>query len=178
MKPIISKNIRVRHLDLFEVEEDSIVDDFSYFSTRMVVGRGSHIASGCTIAGGRERTFRLGDYSGVASGCRILCASSNFVTGLVTITPPGFGLEEWETIEGDVTFENYTGVGANSIVMPSNTIPEGTVIGGLSFVPSGYPFEPWTVYVGVPVRKVKLRDRNAVMRQLERIHKFLNNKEG
>jgi hypothetical protein len=30
--------------------------------------------------------------------------------------------------------------------MPGNHIPEGTVIGALSFVPAGFSFEPWAVY--------------------------------
>lgn len=57
MKPIISQNIRQRHPDHFEVGNFSIVDDYSYFSTRVIIGICSHIASGCTIGGGQELYF-------------------------------------------------------------------------------------------------------------------------
>jgi len=46
MKPIVSPHVRIRHPEYFEIGEYSIVDDFSYFSTRVRIGRCSHIASG------------------------------------------------------------------------------------------------------------------------------------
>lgn len=166
-EPIISKNIRLRHPESFVIGEGSIVDDFSYFSTRVIVGKYSHIASGCTIAGGRDRLFTLGDYSSVSSGVRIWCGSDNFVRDIVTIIPEGFGPVKENFITGDVTFERLTAIGANSVIMPSNTVPEGTVIGALSFVPSDFEFVPWMVYAGVPIKPVKPRDRDSVLRQLE-----------
>ncbi len=72
-------------------------------------------------------------------------------------------------ITGDVTIGNYTGVGANSVIMPDNAIPEGTTIGALSFVPPRFAFEPWAVYAGAPIRRVRARDRDAVMRQVRRL---------
>jgi carbonic anhydrase/acetyltransferase-like protein (isoleucine patch superfamily) len=52
-------------------------------------------------------------------------------------------------------------------VMPRNRIPEGTVLGALSFVPPEFAFEPWSVYAGVPIRKVGARDRDSVLKQME-----------
>jgi acetyltransferase-like isoleucine patch superfamily enzyme len=112
------------------------------------------------VAGGKDRLFRLGDYSGIASGVRIFCSSNDYVNELVTI-----GLESG--VAGDVIFEQYTGIGANSVVLPSNVIPEGTVIGALSFVPANFKFEPWSVYFGNPLRYIMPRNREAVMRQVE-----------
>jgi acetyltransferase-like isoleucine patch superfamily enzyme len=51
--------------------------------------------------------------------------------------------------------------------MLANHIPEGTVIGALSFVPVEFEFSPWTVYAGIPIKPVKSRDRESVMRQLD-----------
>ena len=68
MTPLVSPNVRIRHPDLFEIGEHSIVDDFCYFSTRVRIGVCSHIASGCSIAGGRARQFTLGDYCSLSSG--------------------------------------------------------------------------------------------------------------
>src|SRR5687767_429404 len=164
MKPIISPNIRVRYPDLFEIGEDSIVDDFSYFSARIRVGRGSHLASRLTIGGGTEHQFVLGDYSGIAAGTCIYLSSSDYVRGL--ITPAARSMD----IHGDVIFGNYTGIGCNSMVMPDNHIPEGTAIGALSFVPPRFPFRPWTVYAGNPLRPVRVRDQASVLRQLAEIH--------
>jgi acetyltransferase-like isoleucine patch superfamily enzyme len=173
MKPIISPNIRVRHPGHFEVGEGSVIDDFSYFSTRVRVGACCHIASCCTVAGGEARLFQLGDFSSVSAGARIWCASDDFARGLVALAPPGVPDVREHVIAGDVLFERYTAVGANAVVMPDNHVPEGTVIGALSFVPPRFAFRPWSVYAGAPIRLLRPRERDAVLRQADRLREAL-----
>jgi acetyltransferase-like isoleucine patch superfamily enzyme len=175
---IVSAQIRVRHPESFAVGDHSVVDDFCYFSTQVRIGRFSHIANGCSVAGGAARSFALGDYSSLSAGVKVWCASDDFVRSLVFIPPPGFEDVKESLITGDVTIGNYTGVGANSVIMPDNTIPDGTTIGALSFVPPRFAFEPWTVYAGTPIRRVSARDRDAVMRQVRRLEERLREKRG
>ncbi len=172
-KPIISANSRIRHPEHFEVGDYSIVDDFSYFSTRVRIGLCSHIASGCSVAGGGDRLFTLGDFCSLSSGVKIWCSSDDFVNDLVTIIPPGAADVKQHVILGDVTFGNCTAVGSNSVVMPANDIPEGTVIGAVSFVPAAFPFEAWSVYAGSPIRLVGRRNRDAVTAQARRLREQL-----
>ena len=169
---IVSKMIRVRHPDAFAVGEHSIVDDFCYFSTQIRVGRYAHIANGCSVGGGRAHVFTLGDYSSLSAGVRIWCASDDFVRSLIFVAPPGYEDVKESLVEGDVSLERCTGIGANSVVMPGNAIPEGTTVGALSFVPAGYRFEPWTVYAGIPIRRVASRDKEAVLRQVRRLEEL------
>jgi acetyltransferase-like isoleucine patch superfamily enzyme len=75
-------------------------------------------------------------------------------------------------IEGNVTLEKYTGIGTNSVIMPNNHIPEGVCIGALSFVPSNFKFEPWTVYAGTPIRAVKKRNKENVLKTLKKLGKI------
>lgn len=173
MKPIVSPNSRVRHPDTFEIGDFSIVDDYCYFSTQVKIGVCSHIASGCSVAGGRDRRFTLGDFCSLSSGVKIWCTSDDFVNDLVTIIPPGMESPKTHLIQGDVTVENYTAIGSNSVVMPKNTIPEGTVIGALSFVPAAFRMEPWSVYAGNPVRLIKRRNRENVLAQVEQMRTFM-----
>jgi acetyltransferase-like isoleucine patch superfamily enzyme len=173
MKPIISPHVRIRHPEHFEIGEYSIVDDFSYFSTRVRIGLCSHIASGCSVAGGRDYQFTLGDFSSLSSGVKIWCTSDDFVNDVVTIVPEGVGPIKRHVLEGDVTFANCTAVGANTVVMPGNRVPEGTVIGALSFVPAGFAFDPWAVYAGIPIRRICGRNRAAVSAQAELLRKRL-----
>lgn len=175
-KPIISPNSRIRHPEFFEVGEGSIVDDYCYFSTQVRIGRFSHIASGCSVAGGPDRLFTFGDFSSLSSGVKIWCTSDDFVNDIVTIIPPGIDSPKEHLIIGDVTLERLTALGSNSVVMPDNHIPEGVTIGALSFVPPRYPFSAWTVYAGTPIRPVKPRNREAVLRQLEIIERQLADK--
>ena len=87
MKPIISQNIRIRYPDCFEVGQFSIVDDYCYFSTRVKIGFYSHVANNCSVGGGRERLFVLGDFSSLSAGVRVWCSSNDFANDLVTVIP-------------------------------------------------------------------------------------------
>jgi acetyltransferase-like isoleucine patch superfamily enzyme len=148
------------------VGDHSIVDDYCYFSTRVRIGFGSHVANGCSIAGGVDRQFVLGDYSSLSAGVKVWCTSDDFVNDVVAICPPGI---KENLIAGDVTIGDYTAVGANSVVMPKNAIPEGVAIGALSFVPAGFAFEPWSVYAGVPIRHLGKRNEANVRSQVARL---------
>lgn len=173
MKPIISSHIRVRYPEFFQIGHHSIIDDYCYFAARIRIGISSHIASGCSVAGGIHFTFEMGDFSSLSSGVKIWCASNDFANDLVVINPPGFDLETACPVEGDVSLGHYTGVGANSVIMPQNKVPEGTVIGALSFVPPAYTFEPWSVYAGVPVRLIGRRNREKILKQIEQLRDYL-----
>ena len=64
------------------------------------------------------------------------------------------------------------------MVMPKNVVPEGTVIGALSFVPVGFEFRPWSVYAGVPIRYLRPRNRENVLGQMARLEEHLRQKVG
>jgi acetyltransferase-like isoleucine patch superfamily enzyme len=174
MKPIISSNVRIRYPDGFEVGQFSIVDDYCYFSTRVKIGFCSHVGNNCSIGGGPERLFSLGDFSSLSAGVKVWCTSNDFINDLVAIIPSGVGEIGDNPITGDVVFENYTGAGANSVIMPDNVVPEGTTIGALSYVPTRFPFDPWTVYAGAPIRRVGGRNRERVLAQVELMRERLN----
>ncbi len=176
MEPIISKNIRVRHPNHFKVGKFSIIDDFCYFSTRVEVGIGSHIANGCSVGGGKDYLFRLGDYSSLSSGVKIWCSSNDYAKDIIAINPGVDDLGD-NPISGDVTFDNYTGVGSNTVIMPDNHIPEGTSIGALSYVPPRFKFKPWSVYAGVPIKFIKARDKENVLKQVARMDKVTGRKK-
>jgi acetyltransferase-like isoleucine patch superfamily enzyme len=136
------------------------------------IGVCSHVASGCSIAGGGY-TCTIGDFVSLSSGVKVWCVSDDFVNDVVTIVPRGMENPKTNLITGDVNFANYTAVGSSSVVMPRNTIPEGTVIGALSFVPAGFEFEEWAVYVGAPIRLVKKRNKRNVLTQVEKLRAHL-----
>src|ERR1700685_2202746 len=105
MKPIISPNSRIRHQEHFVIGEDSIVDDFCYFSTKGRIGQCTHIASGCSVAGGMDMQFQIGDFCSLSSGVKVWCTSDDFVTDLVTIIPPGVEQVKTHIMRGDILFD-------------------------------------------------------------------------
>ncbi len=173
MQPIISPNSRIRHREHFVIGEDSIIDDFCYFSTRVRIGRCTHIASGCSIAGGPDLQFQIGDFCSLSSGVKVWCTSDDFVNDLVTIIPPDIEQVKTHLIRGDVTLDDYTAVGSNSVIMPDNHLPEGTAIGALSFVPAAFKFRPWSVYAGIPIRFLRSRNQASVMEQAHKLDGLL-----
>ncbi len=168
MKAIVSKNCRIRYPDKFKIGEGSIVDDFCYFSTQVEIGRFSHIASGCSIAGGKDKKFTLGDYCSVSSGVKVWCTSNDFVNDAIVLKPEGVKIGD-SPIEGNVTLGDMCGIGANSVIMPGNNLPEGVSIGALSFVPPNFRFKPWGVYAGIPIRLIKARNKERVMEQIKKL---------
>ncbi|MDF1663210.1 MAG: hypothetical protein P1V97_15650 [Planctomycetota bacterium] len=170
LDPIVSKNIRIRVPDSFTIGLGSIIDDFCYFSTQLSIGRFCHIANGVSIAGGRDQRFSLGDYSSVSAGVKIWCASDDFVRDMACLTPPELSYPR-HSIMGDVEIGALTIIGSNAVIMPQQKIPEGVTIGALSFVPANFSFEAWHVYAGVPIRKLKARDKDEVRKQRDYLEK-------
>ncbi len=172
MDPIISPDSRFRVPEKVSVGEYSVIDDYCYFSTQLAIGRFCHIASGCSVAGGADQRFLLGDYSSISSGVKIWLTSDDFVNDAVVLLPNRFPAVKDHLISGDVACGRYTAIGANSVIMPRNELPEGTAVGALSFVPPEFSFEPWSVYAGSPIRLLKRRNRDNVLRQVEAIERY------
>ena len=59
---------------------------------------------------------------------------------------------------GVVTIKKFAQIGSNTVVFPSLTIGEGSVIGACSLVTKS--IGEWGVYYGVPVVKHKDRSKN------------------
>lgn len=168
---IISPNIRIRLPDEFKVDQHSVIDDFSYFSTKLEVGKFCHIASNCTIAGGKDFKCTVGDYTSISSGVRVWCRSNDFTNDLVILETLGKDIGD-KNIEGDVIIGKMCGIGSNSVIMPNNNIPDGTVIGALSFVPSNFKFKQWSVYGGIPIKFIKKRNKKNVLSQLKKLESY------
>lgn len=166
---IIGKTIRIRHPELCSIGDNSILDDFTYVSTRLRVGSFSHIASHVTIAGGKDVTCELGDFSGIGSGSRIYCDTSDFQDEITSIIPKEF---KKLSTGGDVIMKNFTATGGNVVVLPKVTIPEGVVIGASSLVSPNVDLKPWMIYAGIPVRPIKKRNKKLVLKQAEKCLKL------
>jgi acetyltransferase-like isoleucine patch superfamily enzyme len=173
MQPIISKNIRLRHPELLQIGEGSIIDDFCYISVQAQIGRYCHIANGCSLAGGAERRFTFGDFGSLSAGVKVWCTSDDFVNDLVTILPADAPQIKEHLISGDVSIGTCCAVGSNSVILPDNQIPDGVSIGALSFVPPSFAFKPWSVYAGTPIRLLRPRNRDAVLRQRDKLVAYL-----
>lgn len=161
----LGEYVIIKKPDLVEVGDNVRISDFCRISSACEIGSDCEIATGTYISGGDGKyKFKMGSYSSLAAGVRIWLSSNDYVNELITHSVPNV-----KEIQGNVTMEKYTGIGTNSVIMPDNHIPEGVSIGALSFVPSNFKFEPWTVYAGRPIRAIKKRNPGKCLKHAAQI---------
>src|ERR1019366_5703301 len=100
-------------------------------STQINIGYCSHISNNCTVAGGKNLLFKIGKYGSLAAGVRIFCASDDFVNDAAVLFPNNLNHLKTHTITGDVILGDYVTIGANTVVMPNQSIPDGVTVGAM-----------------------------------------------
>lgn len=156
----ISDKVSIYNPELMEFDDHSRVDDFCLLSGKVKLGRNVHIAAFCNIAGG-EMGVDFQDFCGLAYGSHVLTQSDDY-TGKALVSPTIPAKYKCE-LKSAVLFKKHALVGTCCVIMPGVTLEEGTVIGAMSLVTKST--EPWSIYVGIPAKKVKERKRD--MLQLE-----------
>ncbi|MCO7188748.1 MULTISPECIES: acyltransferase [unclassified Pseudoalteromonas] len=151
---IIGKTVRIRYPELVEIGDNVIIDDFTYISTAMNIMDNVHIASGCKIIGGKEATVTMESFSTLAPNVVLAAGSDDYIAGIATPMVP---LEfKGEVVLGDIFIGRHCIVGANSTVLPNVTFEVGASVGAQSLVKDN--LSEWSLYGGVPARKLKDRD--------------------
>jgi dTDP-4-amino-4,6-dideoxy-D-glucose acyltransferase len=152
---IIDSNVKIRYPKSVTMGDHIAIDWGFYCTTQLELKDWIHIAPYCTVIGGKEAMFKMGNFTTLAAGCRIICASDDYLgEGL---TNPWVPEQYRKIISAPVVMENYSILGTNVIVFPGVTIAEGTAIGAGSLV--NKDTEPWSVYVGTPAHRIKDRSK-------------------
>jgi galactoside O-acetyltransferase len=162
----ISGSVEIRRPHLVRVGSHVAIDSGVYLTTAANIGDYTHLSPYLTIIGGAQSKLILEDFVTIAAGSRLICGSDRFMgDGFTSVTAP----EEFrDTVDfGTIRCERFAGLGTNVVVMPNVTIGEGSVVGACSLVTKDT--EPWTVYVGVPARAVKIRPREKMLEYAKRL---------
>lgn len=142
-----------------------IIDDFVFLYAKpfIKIGNFVHIAGFTSITGGGP--FIIEDYSTLSWGVRIFTGTED-VSGKSLL---GAAIPEpyRKAIRSYVHIGKHCMVGANSVILPGVTVPDGVIIGAMSLVLEDTELEPWTVYAGIPVRKIREQPRERML-ELER----------
>jgi acetyltransferase-like isoleucine patch superfamily enzyme len=135
------------------------IDEFTYISTRLVMGDYIHIAPFVSIIGGGGCTLIMGHFSAISAGSRIICGSDDFTKGLTNPMVPS----EHRVIKySDIVLEPFAMVGTNCVVMPGVTMKRGSVLGANSLLIKDA--EEWGIYVGSPAKLIKYRDKELILK--------------
>ena len=140
------------------------IDMWTYISTAMEMGDYIHIEPSVTILGGADAIVTMGNFTNIGSGGRIVCATDDFLQGLISPVVP----KKYRTIINEpIVFENFATLGVNCSVLPGITLREGTIVGANSVVTQDT--EPWMVYAGTPARPIKKRDHRRIMNSVKEL---------
>lgn len=150
---LISRKASIYSANTIEIGSNIRIDDFCILSGNIKIGNNVHISAGSKLYG--QGSIEFQDYSGCSANCTIYSATDDFSGDFMigSMAPEQFR----HVISGKVTLEKYSQLGANTIVMPDVTVAEGAATGSLTFVNQN--LEPWTIYIGIPCRKLKERNR-------------------
>lgn len=148
-----------RHACLYGAHRISIgdnvrIDDFCILCGDVTIGSHIHIAPYCVFYG--EFGIQMEDYSGLSAGVKVYSAVDDF-SGEYAVGPM-IDESKRKLTTGKVTIGKYVQVGAGSTIFPDVTIGEGSAVGAMSLVKKS--LEPWSIYAGIPVRKLKDRSKN------------------
>ncbi len=147
----VSEITRPEHVS---IGDHCSIDFGFYCTTRLRVGSWVHIGPHVTIIGGLAGDVEIGDFVTLAAKTSINAISDSLKgDGLVgPIIPEEF---QDRRREGKVTFQRFSFVGCNSVIMPGVKMAEGSVLGAQSFLATNT--EPWTIYAGCPAKPIKKR---------------------
>ena len=142
------------------------IDDFCVLSAGpggIEIGNHVHIACFCSLIG--KEAIRMEDFSGLSSRVSVYSSSDDYSgEWLTNPTVP----EEFTHVDHrPVVMRRHCIIGAGSVILPGVILGEGCAIGALSLVTRNC--EEFTMYLGVPARKIKERSRR-VLELESRLH--------
>ena len=160
----IDETSRIKHPYLVELGNHVAIDMGVYLSTSATIGDYVHIAPYACIIGGGDSKLVMEHFSGISAGCKIICGGDDFTKGMMN---PQVPIQYRSPKITTITFERFSCVGVNSVVMPGVTLREGSVVGSNSTLTGDT--EPWTIYVGSPAKPVKVRDKNLILQYAKQL---------
>ena len=169
----LGKNVKIStRAAIYRPEEMDIgdnvrIDDFCIISGKIRLGRNVHLAQFSNISGG-ACGVTFDDFSGLAYGCHVFTGSDDY-SGTM-LTNPTVPLEFRGHQEAAVYLGRHVIVGTNSVVFPGVSLAEGTAVGALSMITRNTL--PWSIYFGVPAKKIKNRKKDLLILEQLYIGKF------
>jgi acetyltransferase-like isoleucine patch superfamily enzyme len=152
---IIGKTVRIRKPEEVSIGDGTIIDDFTYISCGMTIGKHCHIASNVSISGSKAH-LHMGDYSTISNHCSIHCVSSDYRK--ISLDLPSVPEEERFGGEfGDIHIGNNVVVGAHSTILPNVEIQDYVAFGAYSLIKDRDYIKGY-LYVGIPAKMVCKRE--------------------
>ncbi len=150
---LISKKCSIYSPNKISLGSNVRIDDFCILSGNIDIGSNVHISAYTSLFGGG--LIKIGDYCGCSMRCTLISASDDFSGNYMigAVIP-----EQFKNVTyGKIIMNNYCQLGALTTILPNIEIGEGTVTGACSLVLKS--LDSWSIYVGMPVKKIKNREK-------------------
>ena len=162
---IIGKTVRIRNPHLVSIGDGTIIDDFTYISTALEIGKFCHIASNVNISGGKGMLY-INDYSTLSSHVSVHCGSSDYNTLSLDLPSVPNNIQFGGHFE-NIHIEKFVTVGAHSCILPGSILPEGSAYGAYTLIKKK-ELKKYHLYVGIKCKDLGERD----LSNLNKLHKL------
>ncbi len=162
---IIGKSVRIRNPEKVSIDDNSIIDDFTYISANLEVGKYCHIASNVTISGGGGHV-RIGDFVGIGTSSALISQSSDYISASFELP----SIPESMRFGGYGKFINikdHVLLGAHTVVLPDVTLPKGLASTAKTILRKK-EYEEWCLYDGIDAKKLLKRSNKKLLNHLEK----------
>jgi dTDP-4-amino-4,6-dideoxy-D-glucose acyltransferase len=154
----ISDTARIHGAGAISIGDHGRIDDYAVITADepVVLGTYVHIAMGVYLNGTAGVT--IGDFTSLSARVCLYTNTDDFSgPAIIGATVP----REYRNVTTRrVDVGRHCVVGAGSVVLPGAELPEGAAVGALSLVKER--LEPWTLYAGIPARRVRPRSKDAL----------------
>ena len=150
---LISRKTSIYGSNIMSIGNNVRIDDFCILSGDITLGSYIHIGAYCGLYGASG--IIMEDYTGLSPRCTLFSTTDDF-SGDFLISPMS-PAEDCNVIGGRILIKKYSQIGSGTTIMQNLTIEEGVAVGAMSFV--NRSLDEWTIYAGIPVRKIKERKR-------------------
>lgn len=131
------------------------IDDFCILSGCIEIGNFVHIAAYTSLFAGTVGII-MKDFSCLSSRCAVYAISDDYSGN--SLTNPMVPDQYRKVQESQVVLEKHVLVGTGSTILPGVILGEGTSVGAMSLINKS--LEPWGMYVGIPCKKIREREKN------------------
>jgi acetyltransferase-like isoleucine patch superfamily enzyme len=158
----LGNNVRIHdRASIYGTENISIgndvrIDDFVIIIATGPVEIGNYVSIPNFCFLGAKHSLVMEDFVTLAPGVMVFTSSDDYSGARLTgpIVPRQFSGGK----AGGVHIGKHVIAGAGSVILPGCTLGEGCSVGALSLVVND--LEPWGIYAGIPVRRIKDRRKD------------------
>ena len=154
---LISKKASIYSPYNISIGDNVRIDDFCILSGKISIGNYIHISAYTSLFSGYEG-IELENFVTVSSRCAIYSKSDDYSGKYMT--NPMVPEKYLGVYDKKVILHKHVIVGSGSTILPGVEIGDGSAVGSMALVRKS--LEPWGIYVGIPCRYLRPRNKKVL----------------